>query len=909
MSNGESRPDPDAILQRLKSEEERSTRAKLHVFFGYAPGVGKTYRMLGNARELVVQGWDIVVGAVETHGRYDTASLVLGLELLPLREVLYRGVKLREFDLEVALARRPRVVLLDELAHTNAPGGRHPKRWQDVADLLAAGIEVHTTVNVQHLESLNDVVAQITSVRVRETIPDQVLDRADQIEMVYVTPDELLERLREGRVYLRDQALRARDHFFKRGNLLALRELALRRIAERVDADVQAYREEHRIESTWPAAERILVCVSSAPSSAKLVRAGRRMAAGLRAPWVAAYVESTASAPLSEPDQVRLESHLRLAQSLGATVARLVGDKQSRAILAYARENNVTRIILGKPTHSRLRDILRGSLLDEVVRGSGDIEVHALSGDEPAAEARTQARRGLLGMGSRIDLGLRPRRGYLRSSVLVALATAVGWLGRGTIGMPDLAMLYLLVITVVALRFGRGPSILAAALSVAAYDFFFVSPYFTFAVSDVRNLLTFATMFAVGLLISDLTLRIRRQEHNAREREMRSAALYSLSRELATASTETQAAEVVADHCAQVVRGGAAVHLADEGGSDLKLAARVGPVPGGAEEQAVAKWVVDHRQPAGLGTDTLPGAKALCLPFLAGGAVLGTLSVVPGSASTVTFEERDVLESFVRQGALAITRARLAEEAKTAVLRARTEEMRSSLLSAVSHDLRTPLGVITGSATALRDETPGMSKDQRAELVDTICEEAERLARLVGNLLDMTRVESGGLQVKREWVPVEELVGSALTRLERQLAGRSIATDIPADLPLVSVDPVLMQQVLVNLLENAVKYNPPGSPIQVRARPANGALVLEVIDSGPGIPAGTEGKIFEKFYRGPHTGIAGAGLGLPICRGIVEAHDGSIRAERRDKGGAIFRVTLPLVGVAPPVLMDEVPAP
>jgi two-component system, OmpR family, sensor histidine kinase KdpD len=680
MTSTEGRPDPDALLHRLKSEEERSTRAKLHVFFGYAPGVGKTYRMLSNARELVVQGWDVLVGAVETHGRYDTGSLVLGLELLAPREVLYRGVSLREFDLDAALARRPRVILMDELAHTNAPGGRHAKRWQDVMELLAAGVEVHTTLNVQHLESLNDVVEQITSVRVRETIPDQVLDRADQIELVDVTPDELLERLQEGKVYLRDQALRARDHFFQRGNLLALRELALRRIAERVDADVLAYRQEHAIDRTWPAAERILVCVSPAPSSAKLVRAGRRMAAGLRVPWVAAFVERASSPPLPEADQARLENHLRLAQSLGATVVRLVGEKQSQAILAYAREHNVSRIILGKPTHSKLRDVLRGSLLEEVVRGSGEIEVHALSGDEDSSRAApdTAAR------ASRIPF-YRPGAGYFRAALFVALATAIGWIGRGAVGLPDLAMLYLLVITVVALRFGRGPSILAASLSVGAYDFFFIPPYFTFAVSDIRNVLTFATMFGVGLLISGLTLRIRRQEHYSLQREARTAALYSLSRELTTATTEHQAAEAVASHSAQVVRAGAAVYLVDPTG-DLRLTARVGTVPDGAEEQAVAKWVVDHAEPAGLGTDTLPGAKVLCLPFAAGGAVLGALAVAPSSPGTITLQERDVLESFVRQGALAVERARLAEDAKAAALRARTEEMRSSLLSAVSHD-------------------------------------------------------------------------------------------------------------------------------------------------------------------------------------------------------------------------------
>ncbi len=891
MTETAARPDPDALLRRIKQDEARTRRAKLKIFFGFAPGVGKTYRMLQVARDLVTEhNTDLVVGLVETHRRPETASMLLGLDILPRRKLEHRGRTLEELDLDAALARKPKLILVDELAHTNAPGSRHAKRWQDVLELLDAGIDVFTTVNVQHVESLNDVVAQITHVRVRETIPDSVLDRADEIELVDLPPEDLLVRLREGKVYLPEQAARAADHFFQRGNLLALRELALRRTADRVDAEMQAYREEHQIHTTWPAGERILVCISPSPASVRLVRAARRVAAGLRSPWVAAYVEPTAIAPLSEADRDRLDAHLRMVETLGGEVARLTGARIGPTLLAYAREHNVTRIVIGKPTHPRLRDRLRGSLLDELVRGSGDIDVHVISGDE--GEAEPGARR------PRPAAPLAPS-GFGWALVLVALATSAGWALRAVLALPDLVMLYLLVIMVVAIRFGRAPSVLTAALSVAGYDFFFVQPLYTFAVTDMRHVLTFAMMFGVGLLISDLTLRIRRQERSASERERRTAALYALSRRLTSASSEADAASTLAEHVAALFACAAEVRLAGANATLLALG-RGGPaLPHDAGDEGVARWVLDHGRPAGLGTDTLPGARVVCLPLRSGAEVLGVLLLAPNTGRALHVEDEDLLEAFAQQAALAIERARLVEDAKAAALRARTEEMRSSLLSAVSHDLRTPLAVITGAATSLRDEATGMSDGQRRDLIDTICEEAERLERLVGNLLDMTRLESGGLTLKREWVPLEELLGAALGRLEDRLQGREIHTELPADLPFLLVDPVLLEQLFVNLLENAAKYTRPGSPIDVRAQSEPGSVVIEIADRGPGIPEAAREEIFQKFYRGPHVGISGVGLGLPICRGIAEAHGGSIEARDREGGGAVFRVTLPLVGPAP----------
>ncbi len=889
MSEPHDRPDPDTLLRRVQEDEARSKRGKLKIFFGFAPGVGKTYRMLQVARDLVTeQKLDVAIGIVETHRRHETASLVLGLELLPRRKVEYRGRTLEELDLDGALARKPKLLLVDELAHTNAPGSRHAKRWQDVEELLEVGIDVFTTMNVQHLESLNDVIAQITRVQVRETVPDSVLDRADAIELVDIAPEELLQRLNEGKVYLPEQARRAAKHFFQRGNLLALRELALRRTAQHVDEDVREFREEHGVTSTWPAGERILVCVGPAPSSGRLIRAAARMAAGLRCPWVASYVEATAARPMSETDREQLEAHLRVAETLGAIVVRLSGTSVAGSLLQYARKHNVTRIIVGKPTHSRLRDRLRGSLLDELVRGSGDIDVHVISGDSGSEAPRSR------------DVGrtYAPFEHYASSALLVGVTVLASMLLRELLNLPDLEMLFLLTVMIAAVWFGRGPSIVAAALGVGSYDFFFVRPYYTFPIEDSRYFLTFAMMFGVGVVMSEFASRLRRQERDAVAREERTAALYELTRELASTDTPSSIAAIAARHAASTFAAKAIV-FGVAGNGALRV---IGAAPEGAQSDVkdlgVAKWSFEHNELAGLGTDTLPGAKALCAPLHAGQSKLGVLALLPRHKGALRADQRAFLDVFCRQTAAALERARLAEEAKHAELRAQTEEMRSSLLSAVSHDLRTPLASITGAATALRDDRD-LTNPTRSELVDSIVEEAERLERLVANLLDMTRLESGGIALKRDWVPLDEMIGSALTRLEARLDERTVTVSIAQDVPLVLVDPVLFEQVFVNLLENAVKYTPEKSPIDILARRENDRVTVEVRDHGPGLEKGTELQVFDKFYRGPHIGVSGAGLGLPICKGIVEAHGGVIVAESRSGGGATFRISIPSGGPPP----------
>ncbi|WP_437283241.1 sensor histidine kinase KdpD [Sorangium sp. So ce375] len=902
---GDDRPDPEALLEVTREEEERERKGKLKIFFGAAPGVGKTYAMLKAARSLRDDEIDVVVGWVETHGRAETEALLDDpprLPRLPAIEVEHRGRTLRDFDLEAALRRRPKLLVVDELAHTNAPGLRHPKRWQDVMDLLDAGIDVYTTVNVQHVESLNDVVAQVTGVVVRETVPDSMIERADEIELIDLPPDDLLERLREGKVYLSEQIERAASSFFRKGNLIALRELALRRTAERVDDQMRGYMRAHGIQKTWAVAERIVVCVGPSPMSARLIRATRRMAGSLKAEWHAIYVQTPAQTRLSQTDRERVDRNLALAERLGATTVQLHGAQVAAEVLRYAKRHNVSKIVVGKPTHPRWKDLVYGSLLDDLVRQSGGIDVYVIQGADDAARPEP-------GLPAR-----RPRRPlpYVWSACVVALCTLVSWLMHPFSDLANLIMVYLLGVVIIASRFGIAPSVFASVLGVAAFDFFFVKPYLTFVVSDLRYLLTFAIMLSVALVIASLTVRIRRQVESASDREQRTAALYAMSRELTSLRGIDRLSLAAARHVGEVFAADAAVLLP---GADGRLAARAGTAEGLAaseQELAVAAWAYAHGKPAGAGTDTLPSAGAMHLPLQGSSGPIGVLSVRPRQpSSSLDLSRRELLGAFATQTALALERALLAREAQRAQLRAQAEELRNTLLSSVSHDLRTPLATITGAAGALLDDGDGeaaLDPAARRDLTQTVLEEAQRLERLVRNLLDMTRLESGALAVKKEWLPLEEVVGAALNRVEEHLAGRPITIELDRATGLVPMDGVLIEQVLINLLENALKYSPAGSPIAIRGFTEGSVAMLEIKDRGLGIGEGEEELVFEKFYRGRGHGRQGLGLGLTICRGIVAAHGGRITAENRPHGGAIFRVTLPIEGRPPNVATAELPA-
>jgi two-component system sensor histidine kinase KdpD len=885
------RPDPDALLARVSEEEARQRRGKLKVFLGAAAGVGKTYAMLEAAREQKADGVDVLVGYAETHGRAETDALLAGLEQLPPRAVDYRGAVLREFDLDAALARRPALILVDELAHTNAPGCRHPKRWQDIGELLDAGIDVYTTVNVQHVESLNDVVARITGIVVRETVPDSVLEQADEVELIDLPPDDLLERLADGKVYVPAQAEEAAQNFFRKGNLIALRELALRETAERVDAQMRVYMRDHAIAKVWPAAERVLVCVGPSPFSRRLVRTGKRMAEALGAEWIVAYVETPGQLRLPVEDRDRAIQTLRMAEQLGAETTTLTGRRMSDAILEFARARNVTKIVVGKPARNLWRRILLGSIVDAIVEGSADMDVYVTGGEGEAAPPVPARRRP-----PEVDWP-----GFAEAAAVVALATGVAWLMFPFFAAANLMMAYLLGVIGVAIRHGRGPSLLASVLSVAAFDFFFVPPYFTFAVSDGQYLVTFLVMLVVAIVISGLTVQIRSQAEAARRREQGTAALYAMSRELASTRGVPDLLGIAARHIGTVFDSQVAMLLTTPAGALAEAGGAAAQFTLDVNELAVARWAVEHRQPAGLGTATLPGAPALYVPLIASRGTVGAIGVRPGDPHEFDAPERmRQLEAFASQTALVVERALLVDEARAAEVQIEAERLRSSLLSSVSHDLRTPLATITGAVTTALEGDIRLDAATRRDLLESVREEAERLNRLVQNLLEMTRLESGALQLRREPHPIEEVIGAALARLGRRLEGRRVTTRVPPDLPLVPIDGVMVEQLLWNLLDNALKHTPDGTPIEIVATATDEALTVEVADRGPGLPPGQERKIFEKFYQGqPGTG-RGAGLGLAICQAIVRAHGGRIWAHNLPEGGVAFLFTLPL-GESPAV--------
>ncbi|MBI4633317.1 MAG: sensor histidine kinase KdpD [Deltaproteobacteria bacterium] len=893
----ERRPDPDVLLKQAQREEERKREGTLKIFFGAAPGVGKTFAMLEAAQAKRAEGLDVVVGYVETHGRPDTEALLEGLERLPRRSVDYRGKQLPEFDLDAALARKPTLILVDELAHTNVPVSRHKKRWQDVTELLEAGINVYTTVNVQHLESINDVVHRITGVVVRETLPDSILDRADEIELIDLPPDDLLQRLREGKVYVPELAASAVENFFRKGNLIALRELALRRTAERVDEQMQLYRRDQGIRSIWPAADRILVCVGYNPRSIRLIHAARRLAAGLRTEWIAVHVEAPSRVRPSESDKKRLADHMRLAESLGAESATLTGGTISEEILTYARSRNVNKIIVGKPTHARWKDKLFGSPLDELVRGSGDIDVYVTSGDveEPHRHPETKTSRRSW-----------RKREWLWSVLIVLSCTAVAALMSPYVDRVDLAMVYLLGVVITASKTSTWPSLFAALLGVAAFDVFFVPPYYTFAVNDVKYFFTFAAMFIVSVVISRLTLRVRRQAEASRMRERRTAYLYNLSRDLAREREVERLSEIAVKHMGEVFDSEVAVLIADEQKRLTPTAISPGLVAPGQQELSVAQWVLEHHQPAGFGTDTLPGAKALYLPLIASAGTVGVVGISPKKPQDAFDPEQfHYLEAYANQTAMAMERAFLVEEAHGALLKAERESLRNTLLSSISHDLRTPLTAITGAVSTLLQNDVAIEQSGRLELLHTIHEEAERLNRIIKNILDMSRLESGAITVNKEWQSLEEIVGVVLNRLGDRLNDHPLTMRLPRTLPLIAFDGLLIEQVFMNLFENAIKYTPKGTPLELSASEAFFIVTVELADRGPGIPPGEEEHIFEKFVRGRASG-GGVGLGLTICRTIINAHGGKVWAENRPGGGAVFRFTLPATGLPPMPKREEV---
>jgi two-component system, OmpR family, sensor histidine kinase KdpD len=888
----EHRPSPEALLEAARREERRV--GKLRIFVGAAPGVGKTYEMLQQARARKKDGYDVVVGIVETHGRRETEALLEGLEVIPRKRIEYKGQFLQEMDLDAVIARHPQIVLVDELAHTNADGSRHPKRYLDVEELMSYGIDVYTTVNIQHIESLNDVVAQITHVRVRETVPDAIFDRADAVELVDLTPSDLISRLKEGKVYVPKQAERALEHFFSPANLTALRELALRRTAERVDEQLLSEMQAHAIQGPWPAGERIVVCVSEDPRCAGLVRYAKRLADRLHGPWIALYVEGRRSFQLTEEERDRIADTLRLAEALGGEAVTTPGSDRNIAddVIAYAHAHNVTQIIVGKSTRSGWFELLHGSVVRDLVRRSGNISVHVIAGDQlpgqpiPKKTVRTSDR----------DEAFDPRP-YLLAVVAVAMALGGAELVDYLVGVENVDLVFLTAVVGVAVRLGLWPSLFASLASALCYNFFFLPPIYTFTIADPHNIAAFALFTLVAVTVSNVAARGRMQAVTAQARVRTVESLHSFSRKLAGAGTLDDVLWATAYQTALMLKVRVVLLLPSNG----TITVRAGYPPEDTLDDAdlaAAKWSFENDRAAGRGSDTLPGAKRLFLPMHTGRGAIGVAGIDSDKTGPLlTPEQRRLLDALMDQGALAIERVQLVENMEQVERTAETERLRSALLTSISHDLKTPLASVLGSAGTMRDLADKLSDSEKAELLATIIDESERLNRFIANLLDMTKLESGAVTPKLAPHDLSEIIGSTLQRTVKILRHHSVHLDLATDMPMVSLDAVLFEQVLFNILDNAAKYAAAGTTVFIRTWRDRTTVSLQIIDEGEGIPPSDLEHIFDKFYRVQKTDQVrpGTGLGLAISRGFVEAMNGSIVAgNRTDRRGAVFTISLPV---------------
>jgi two-component system sensor histidine kinase KdpD len=899
----EARPDPDLLLERVKRQEAAALRGKLRIYFGSSAGVGKTYAMLVAARKLKSEGRNVLIGVVETHGRAETESLLEDMEVLAPKLVPYRIRELSEFDLDAALKRRPDLILVDELAHTNVQGQRHPKRWQDVDELLAAGIDVFTTLNVQHLESLNDVVGGITNIRVWETVPDTVFDAADEVVMVDIPADELLARLKAGKVYLPQQAERAANNFFRKGNLMALRELALRRTADRVEGDVQAYRVDKSIGSVWKTGSALLTCVGPGAGAERVVRAAARLASQLNTDWHAIYVETPGLQRLPPARRERILAALHLAEELGATTAVIANAQVAESIVAYARSHNLAKLVIGRDPARRLWPGQRssGQKLALLAPDIDLVEIGRAEGVGPPAEPEPAVR------AAPVSAESAERKKHKRQRyVWAALACTAVTLGSIPLAAhfdrSNIVAIYILTVVLIAVRFGRGPAALAAVLSVGSFDFFFVPPRMSFAVSDVQYFLTFGIMLAVGLITGQLTAGLRFQARVASHREERAASLYEIARDLSGAVQIDQVVKISDESIERTFHADAALILPNDKGQLIISEPRDAQAL--SLEIGTAQWAFDQGKPAGFGTDTLPGSEVLYIPLRAPTQPRGVLAVKARNRRLLRIpEQRQLLDTFAALIAIALERVHYVGVAQDALVRMESERLRNSLLAALSHDLRTPLTVLVGLAESLTLTKPPLSPAQ-VETADAIQDEARRMSTLVGNLLDMARIESGEVKLNLQWQPLEEVVGAALEASRGMLARHKVEARIPRSLPLVRFDAVLIERVLVNLLENAAKYTPAGSTVTLSAELAGERLSVSVADNGPGLPKGREEAVFQKFARGEReSATPGVGLGLAICRAIVESHQGTIVGANRPGGGAVLTFTLPL-GI-PPALAAE----
>lgn len=867
----------------IQAESAEAARGKLRIFLGYAAGVGKTYAMLEAAQQRLSEGVDIVIGLVDTHQQAQPMSLLRGIEVIPHREVIFNGQSWQELDTDAVLLRHPQIVLVDELAHHNAPDARHPQRYQDIEDILDAGIDVYTTVNVEHIESLNDVVAHITGVRVQEKIPDRLLDDAAQIELVDILPEDLLQRLEAGKVNISGLTGYPVHKFYRLGNLNALRELAMRQAARRVDHQMRSYMQTQAIAGPWAASERLLVCVSSNPLSARLLRTGCRLAQQLDAEWYVVYVEVPTRKSTEDVDRSQLNETLKLAESLGARVDTITGETVSDALLHYAHHNNFTKIIIGQALRPRWQELLRGSIVNNLIRHSGTIDVYVISGATQVITSNPKRR-----YWPQLDF-----LAYVQAVLIVCVATLAGALVHAVVSLnpANLVMFYLLGVMIIALRFGYGPSVVAAVASVIAFNFFFVPPQYTFQVSDAQYLLTFLGLFSVGMVIASLTSRTRSQTEAARRRERETRQLYSLSRELSATVEQDVIVNHIVNHVQQTFQCETALYLpvADK----LSSVAHSHGFQIDRDELEIAGWAYTHGQPAGRGTKTMSRALGHYVPLASAQRIIGVLALY--MENDLSVEQQRLLDAFATQSALAIEAVQLGEEAQQAHLLREKEKLQSAVLNSISHDLRTPLVSITGTLSSLLDHDAHLDERSQSELLVGAYAEAERLNRLVGNLLDMSRLEAGSTKLKRDLYDLSEVIGVARSQLREQLISRQIIINFPDDLPMISVDLTLFAQVFVNLLDNAIKYSDPHNPIEICAYQDSKNIQITIADRGIGIPTNELPHIFDKFYRASTAhGQGGSGLGLTICQGVIEAHGGHIAVQNREGGGTCFQITLPL---------------
>jgi two-component system sensor histidine kinase KdpD len=890
----DTRPDPDQLLARIRSEDDKSGRGKLKIFFGATAGVGKTYAMLSAAHQQA-KNQRVLVGIVETHGRKDTLAMLAGLEMLPLKDVLYKGTQLKEFDLDQALVEKPDLILIDELAHSNAAGSRHPKRWQDVEELLSAGIDVYSTINVQHIETLNDIVGGITGVRVWETVPDRIFDSADEVVVVDLPPDELLQRLKEGKVYLPQQAERASQNFFRKGNLIALRELALRRSADRLDNEIVRYRKDHAVSTIWKTRESILVCIGPGEESENVVRSAARIAAQLQSPWHAIYVETPKLQSLSQKARERILKTISMAEEMGARAVTLGGNDAVASVIQYARDQNLSRIIVGTGPQQRWKFWQR-AFSESISRQSPDLDILKIAQGSNAKIPQKN-----IDVESWVSQFKAPWQSYALSLLICAIAAVIATPLYSAIALPNIAMLFLLAVVIVSVRYGLGPSFMASVVNVLVFDFFFVPPRFSFAVSDVQYLFTFAVMLIVGLITAKLTTGLTYQAKIANRREQRVKSLYEMSRDLSGALMVDQVSEI-SQHFTEIeFKAQSMMLLVDD--NDQIVFDQSNYLQA---DLSVAQWAFDHAKEAGNGTDTLPGSPLLYIPLRAPMRTRGILVIdSPSTTRLKSPEQRRLLDTFARLLAISLERIHYVSVAQSSTVQIESERLRNSLLSAISHDLRTPLTALVGLTDELEMLLPPLTSEQK-EIATLLREKALKMSSQVSNLLEMARLQSGSVSLNRQWSPIEEVIGSAIKAVQTNRAALDVKVVLPDDFPLLHFDAVLMERVFINLLENANKYTPEHSTISIGASIASPEFAeIWVQDNGPGLPKGKEEDIFRKFERGDKEGtISGVGLGLTICRAIIEAHGGKITGKTIASGGARFTFSLPR-GMPPKINFED----